>query len=189
MADLFRDWPPTRIPPGGSPNGPWGRCRPCRSTCCPRGGLGLLLEALQEVLDEFVGAHVLEDRRVDAQGVGQLLWVLEPLLEEGPGHLVQLRQGRILQVHPPEGLGEDLVIAVEIALAFHQNGPGGHVEIVEGTHEAQMEGLLEAQKRGGCHGYAPVPQGVEEIDKHGPAPFSSVPGQPARPPGPDRHSS
>jgi hypothetical protein len=129
-------------------------------------GFRLLLQPIQEVLDELLGSHLAELLLVDAESGGHTGRVLQPLLQERLCDVGQLVRLGVLQLNTPEVVEEDLVVEIEVALAFHQQRPGDGVEIVERRDEPQGERPLEAQKRGGRHGDAAVPQGVEKLDEH-----------------------
>jgi len=94
-------------------------------------GLGLLLQAIEEVLDELLGGHLLKFLFVHPEGGGHPCRVFEPLLEQGLRDVGQLVGLGVLQLHPPEVVEEDLVIEIEMALALHQQGPCDGVEVLE----------------------------------------------------------
>ena len=129
-------------------------------------GLRLFLQAVEEILDQFLGGHPLELFLVHPQGPGDLAGVFQPFVEEGPGDLRQLHRRGFLEFHAPKMMGKDPVIAVEIPLALHEDGPGRRVEIFQGMNQPQIQGLVEPEKGSRRHGNTPVAQGVEKIYEH-----------------------
>ncbi len=147
-------------------------------------GLRLLLEAVEEVPDQLLRRHLRQLLLFDAQGRRDVLGALQPLLQEGPGHLGQLLVLRLLQDHSAEMVGEHLVIGVEVPLALHQNRPGGGVEVLHGADEPHPQRLLEFQKGRGLYGNTPVTEGIEEFNEHVLLPMRASGAAGLRSPGP-----
>ena len=80
---------------------------------------------------------------------------------------VELDIFHLLDLRPPEIVGKDLVVDVEVPFALHEDGTGRRVEVVDGADHAQGKGLLQAEKGGGGDGNPPLPEHIEESDKHG----------------------
>ena len=127
----------------------------------------LLLEPVEEVPDQLLRRVFRELLLVEAERLRQLLRMLQPLLEERPGDVGELDIFERLALRPPEILGEELVVDVEVPFALHENRTGSRVEVVDGGDHAQGEGLLQAEKGGGGDGNPLLPEHVEESDKHG----------------------
>jgi len=103
----------------------------------------LVPEALLEIVQQFLGGQPLQLFFVHTQGVCHFAGVFEPLLQQGPGHFVNIQPLQIGQFDPLEGVGKHLVEAVEIALAFHQDRPAGRVKIVQRSDQTGLERAVQ----------------------------------------------
>jgi hypothetical protein len=108
---------------------------------------GLLFEALFEIFDEFFRGELLQRRFVHAQGIGHLLGVLQPLLEQGAGHFVDGQAFIVRQGGPFEMMGEHLVVEVEVAFAFDQDGARDGVKVFQAGDQAPGRALCARSKR------------------------------------------
>ena len=129
-------------------------------------GLLLLLQPIEKVLDQLLRCELSERLGVESQRLRHLLRMLQPFREERLGDVGQLDIFHILDLRPLEIVGEHLVVGIEIAFAFDEDGTGGRVEIVEGDDQAQGKGLLQAKKGGGGDGNPLFAEHIEESDKH-----------------------
>ena len=111
----------------------------------------LLLEALLEVFDQFLRRQRCKVLLVDPQGSASSFGSSQPLFQQGPGDVVQLEPLQIGQLGPLEMVGEDLVVEVEIALAFDQDGPGGGVEVVSRNSISPGRALCNVKKGRGLY--------------------------------------
>jgi hypothetical protein len=83
----------------------------------------LVLEPFLEIVDKFFRCHAVQLVFIHAQGIGHGLGILEPLFQQCPGHFIDLQALHVGQFGPLEMVGEHLIEQVEVALAFHQDGP------------------------------------------------------------------
>ena len=64
-------------------------------------------------------------------------------LTEAPGHLVEFQTLQIGQLGPGKRMGKDLVVAIEITLAFDQDGPAGRVKLGQRSDQPGLEGAVQ----------------------------------------------
>ncbi len=127
----------------------------------------LILEPLFKVLDKFFRCHAVQLVFIHAQGIGHCLGILEPLLQQCPGHFINLQALHVRQFGPLEMVGEHLIEQVEVSLAFHQDGPRGGVELVQRGNKTVGQGPVQGKKGRGADRYAHLFEFVEKSQEHG----------------------
>ena len=127
---------------------------------------GLLLKPFLEIVDQLLGAHLLQVGGIQPQGIGNAFGVLQPLFKQGAGQFIDFEPSGIGQFGPFEVVGEDLVVQVEVALAFDQDGARSRVKVVQGLDQALGQRLVQGQKGRGRNGNALGFKGIKEVDEH-----------------------
>ena len=135
--------------------------------CAAVVGFGLLLETLLEIIQKLFGGKLLERLLVHPQQARQLPGVLQPGVQHGPRHLVELDALGVRHLSAFEVMGENLVEEVEVALALDEDRAGRRVEVLEGIHQTPGHGPVEREKCGGADGQPHPAQFIEEVDEQG----------------------
>jgi hypothetical protein len=111
----------------------------------------LVLEPLLEIVDQFLGGQFRFSWSSSTPGHRPWPWDFEAIAPAGPGQVIQLYP-HVGQFGPFKMVGKNLIVQVEIALAFHQDGPGGGVELVQLSNQTLAMARCRVRKAVGLTG-------------------------------------
>jgi hypothetical protein len=126
----------------------------------------LILEARLEIVQQLFGGQPLQFFVIYTQRIGHFPWVAQPLLQQAPGHLVEFQALHVGQLGPGKRMGKDLVVAIEIALAFDQDGPAGRVKSDNDPINPVLRARCRVKKGGRTDRHPAILEGIKKIDEH-----------------------